>query len=426
MKKVKTVTVPESTPDKEVQELLQSGKQVMIKTNEEMAQEKAVKEEIEKAINSGDAKPAMAYICPHCKVLGKDGVFPNQEALEAHLKMLTPMDLRFQWYIEKPPVNVPGEDSKQELLKRAVQSDDVTINTWREKWRNNIVANSKLYNFKENSVGKLEGEFYLKPCIVAGSGPSLRTNAHELKDRGGIPLVSCLHNFGYFEDLGVMPDYYMNLDAGPITLPEVSEGGVKDEEHYWKQTKKHKLLCVSHAHPEMLKKWQGEIYFFTSLPDAAHNEDTEKAMDGFAYNFATGGHALGACMYFAKAVAGANPIAYVGADYSFGYDKQFHAWKSQYDDKFSGLMPATDIFGHRRYTWISYYNFKCWLEFIAMKGRGNTPGNWYNCTEGGILGAYPEGNLIQLQLSSLRDFIDGYIFQPKHLKKALKCKAVMF
>ena len=54
------------------------------------------------------------------------------------------------------------------------------------------------------------GKFAYRPCIIAGSGPSLKKNAELLKDRNGIGLVSVLHNFGYFEEIGIVPDYYLN------------------------------------------------------------------------------------------------------------------------------------------------------------------------------------------------------------------------
>ena len=34
-------------------------------------------------------------------------------------------------------------------------------------------------------------------------------NVQDLKERGGIPLVSCLHNFNFFEDNDIDVDYYI-------------------------------------------------------------------------------------------------------------------------------------------------------------------------------------------------------------------------
>ena len=53
-------------------------------------------------------------------------------------------------------------------------------------------------SFKDHGIGKLFGAHQYLPVVVAGSGPSLAGNGEQLKERGGIPLVSCLHNFHFF------------------------------------------------------------------------------------------------------------------------------------------------------------------------------------------------------------------------------------
>ena len=124
--------------------------------------------------------------------------------------------------------------------------------------------------------------------------------------------------------------------------------------------------------------------------------------------FQTGGNTLGASHYLAKAVLGANPLIFVGADLSFSHDRKFHPFDSPYDKQFAGVVPCTDVFGYRVATWPSYFGFKTWFEHMALGGLGNRPGTYINATEGGILGAYPEGNMMQIPQRRLAEVITEY------------------
>jgi len=330
-------------------------------------------------------------------------VFKTREELEKHYAGFVKLEpgqavvrLQFQKPIE-PPV------SKPDLQKQYSSGDEVTVNSWFDEWKYNKKENLKRFKIFDRSVSSENGKFAYKPVIIAGSGPSLKKNAHLLKDRGEIGLVSCLHNFGFFEDLGVKPDYYMNLDAGNITLWEVSQGGTKTEEEYWEATKDHTLVTALHCNPSMHDKWRGKILWYDTALQGFNEGLYEEfpALKDFRTVFQTGGNTLGACHYMAKAILGTASLIFVGADFAFSYDRKFHPFDSPYDAKFDGLIPATDVFGNRVFTWPSYYGFKTWFEYIAMGGSAGTPGTYTNCTEGGILGAYPQGNIFPIRQRAL-------------------------
>jgi len=341
----------------------------------------------------------------------------SEDELQAYVDSLVEMRLEYQQTIPAPPEN------KEQMYAQACAGDNITMSTWRDMWLSHIKQNTQTYDIKKNSAAKEWKKAQYQPVIVAGSGPSLKKNAHELKNRGKIKLVSCLHNFAYFEDNGTPADYYINLDAGDITISELSQGGVKEDKYYWEKTKDRTLVTALVGNPELLKRWKGKILFFNTIfPDASIMEESVKLCD-FPLYFNMGGNALGACMYFAKAILGCNPVIYVGADFSFSYDRKFHPFDSPYDQQFSGVMPCTDVFGNRVYTWQSYWNFAKWFAFMACGGQGNNPGLWINATEGGILGAYQEGNISQIMQMSLRQAISQYHITD-NLKKILdpKCR----
>jgi hypothetical protein len=309
------------------------------------------------------------------------------------------MDFEYSPYIANPPA------SPKALYDRAASNDAVTVASWRDIWVNQMKANHAAHGpFKERGIGKMFKSMHLKPCIVVGSGPSLKLNVDALKNTKGIPVISCLHNYQFLEDRGVTPDYYVTLDAGPVTIEEVSEGGKENADFYWKSTKNKKLLAFVSTHPDLLAKWQGEISFFNApIPDGEITASMDK-VENFGSHVSSGGNVLGASFYIAKAIFGANPVIFVGADFSFSYVNKFHGWDSKYDKNIGQIMLATDVFGNRVKTWASYYGFKCWIESRAC----TVPGLYINATEGGILGAYPEGNISQIRQMSLDDVINMY------------------
>jgi len=304
--------------------------------------------------------------------------------------------LEYQNYIEAPPVQ-PAQ-----LYAQASSSDGVTVNHWAKIWTKNIKANkAKFGSFKEHSIGKLWGTLTHMPAIVAGAGPSLKVNGALLKDRNGMALISCLHNYHFFEDQGISPDFYVTLDAGPVVIEEVSEGGSKTPEEYWASTKGKKLLAFIGTDPALFDKWQGEVYFFNApVPDTAYMKELE-AIEPFHVYVSSGGNVLGACLYIAKGILGACTTAFVGADFAFSYDKKFHGWDSKYDASLGYVLKAIDVYGNKVLTWQSYANFKAWFDWVAVK----IPGIYINCTEGGTFGAYPDGNIMAVRQLELKDFL---------------------
>lgn len=323
---------------------------------------------------------------------------------------LIEMVLECQPYIPGPP------QGKQALWNNAVKNDGVTTTSWRDTWIRQTEENSKSFDFSANSAMACHHKARYQPVIVAGSGPSLKKNWQMLlpspteenrPGRCGIKMVSCLHNFGFMEDRDLMgpDDYYITLDAGEITLSEVTEGGeAHDDDWYWERTKDRTLIAYHAAYPAMLRKWKGKILWFTT-PTNSHEMGQELAK---FVNYTkvpvlnVGGCVLGAAWYFSRAVLGCSVPILIGADFAFDYTRKFHSWESQYDQKFAGVMPWTDIFGNRVWTWPSYFGFKNWFDHQACGGQGGNSQLMINATEGGILGAYAEGNIRQITQMALK------------------------
>lgn len=314
----------------------------------------------------------------------------------------------YQPYIFQPPV------SRQQLRANSVSADSVTIDAWKETWINNVKANKRHFgSFKKHSLGNLFNQYLHRPVIIAGSGPSLRHNAKKLKDRGGIPLVSCLHNFHFFEDLELEPEYYVSLDAGPVVLEEISEGGSKSADEYWDMTKDRKLIAFIGSDPRLFDLWQGEIYLYNAtVPDEDYEQQIAEIED-FRCVVSNGGNVLGACLYVAKGFFGAGTIIFTGADFSFDpANNRFHGWDSKYDRDVGYCVPMFDVYGNKVKTWQSYKNFKSWFDWVAM----SVPGLYINCSEGGCLGSYADGNIHQIKQMDLEQCLDMFNMS-RHIKE---------
>jgi len=315
------------------------------------------------------------------------------------MRKMVEMDFEYLNYIPKAPV--PTE----KLYGQACSNDQITMSSWRKVWIDNTKANhERLGPFSKNHVGKYYNTNFMKPCIIAGSGPSLGNNIEELKKKRDIKLISCLHNFHYFEDNGIKPEMYVSLDAGEVTIEEITEGGKNPPSYYHEKTKDHTLACFIGSSPKLLETWKGEVVWFNApIPDPGIMEELNK-IEKFEMYISNGGNVLGACTYIAKAVMGSNPIAFVGSDFCFSYTKKFHPWESKYDEKLGHAIRAIDVFGNKVLTWGSYYNFKAWFDYICTV----VPGSWVNCSEGGCMGAYPEGIIMQIKQMALKEFIHQY------------------
>lgn len=337
--------------------------------------------------------------------------------------------LEYQPLIYEPPI------APSQMHQNACSNDKSTIDHWQEIWVSNIKANKERFgSFWDHAISQDFRKFEHRACIIAGSGPSLKINAHHLKERKNLPLVSCLHNFHYFEDNGIVPDYYVSLDAGPVVLEEVSEGGSRSEEEYWEMTKDRTLVAFIGSDPRLFEKWQGRVLLYAApLPDSALDKRIDE-IERVGFYMSTGGNVLGACLYFSKAILACPTTVFVGADFSFGYPvvedgeakRRFHSWKSKYDKSMGHTMRVTDIYGNKVHTWPSYYNFKNYFDWVAI----NVPGTYINSTEGGCLGAYDQGNLSVFRYQDLEKTIGQlnthYNIERSLFDKELKEKHILY
>jgi hypothetical protein len=334
------------------------------------------------------------------------------------------MVLRYSGCIDGIPLG------KEAAWQNATRNDKVTVESWDKIWIGQTAQNSKTYNFSEGSAMSVFGSESGRPVILMGAGPSLAKNWADLVGDGktnfgrrDIKIVTNVHNFPFLEDHNLMTseDFYLILDAGDICIKEMSEGGANADnpDWYWERTACRTLVAYHGTHPEFLKKWRGKILWFTTPPASMKiAEEISKLIDITKVPVLNvGGNVMGAALYFARAVLGCSIPIFMGMDLSFSYNQKFHPWECWYNEKFTGVIPWIDIYGNRVWTWPSYLGFKSWFDFMACGGTGNNAQLWINATEGGILGAYPEGNIRQIVQMDLKTAL--HMFNMHHLLPSL-------
>jgi hypothetical protein len=316
------------------------------------------------------------------------------------------IDLSLQPFLDQPPL------APEQLQEKAVSNDAHTIGHWRETWIGNYKKNKEHFgSFAQKSIGKLYNTNQHKPAIIIGSGPSLKDALKGLRMNQELknPLltISCLHNFGLFQDEGIKIDYYLSLDAGSIVMKDISEGRKESPEYYWEKSKDAKLLAYAASDPKLFKNWQGEVNIFNAvIPDMSVQKELDD-IEKFSHCVSSGGNALGACLFMAKGIFGSSTIMLVGADFCFSYDNTFHSYKTSYDT-LGGVVLHPDIFGIPRKTWPSYLNFKFWFDKVAMM----VGGEWISCSQG-ILGSYMGGNLRHFKYIPLEFALEPFIMTEK-------------
>jgi len=232
-----------------------------------------------------------------------------------------------------------------------------------------------------------------KRALVIGAGPSLYRNNHLkiLADQGfdGIifaadrVLKDCL-------DVGVVPDYILTLDGSEKILNYIDYDIV---DQY--SDRICAIMCIT-THPSVLKRWNGEIYFFsnsvdeTTVPNVGHMLHLLfKKTELF-----TAGHASSIGWSVAHTI-GCREIGLIGLDLSYPadvpkketwyYDRYFKAFNGDIDK----IESIYKTYHHTVFGTDCYYDpvFANYLlcSLAHFKTAFSVGSNIVNCTEGGAI-----------------------------------------
>ncbi|MBI5344176.1 MAG: motility associated factor glycosyltransferase family protein, partial [Deltaproteobacteria bacterium] len=297
---------------------------------------------------------------------------------------------------------------------------------WIENYFGNIDAFSKY-----PGIGALKGRFKGVPMVIAGAGPSLKKNAHLLKDiKGKALIVSAITAYKPLLRYGVVPDFV--IAAEKVDLPEYFTYGEDDL--------KTRLILGEVSHPNMFKRdVKGKFIYFNRYIKLS----VEQARFwGKGDYFPSSGGSVTTSAFDMGMLFGCDPIIFVGQDLSFGggrthVDGGVYVEQNvkidiekgkiiieedyvQPDMTMGKLSHNFDLLWLKgldgksipsKYDWVVFHQ---WFEsFMRSLKETNDPTKVINATEGG---AFIEG----MEHVTLKEAIDRHILHPAPVEEIIR------
>jgi len=295
--------------------------------------------------------------------------------------------------VEKRPIidTIPQRIADEMIVTEKFVNNN-TLEGWEKIWTKNLVENNNRWNFQKYSAKKLKDTNKRGACFLIGAGPSLKYNIRFLKDKKGI-IIASSHILKTLLANGIKPHYVIVLDAKDVQAEFLDVGD---------ESKNLTLISDILVSPLIWDKWKGKVLFFQAETFDKIKEMIRKYTD-FDCEITTGGHVIGAAYIIACSMK-SKRIVFVGTDYCNDLSPAIKYSNNLYgeDDKNSGsdAMITCDIQGKGVYTLLRQYINKFWLDCISFQFPDI---EHINATEGGILGAYLEGNLKTIKQMRLKE-----------------------
>jgi len=291
-------------------------------------------------------------------------------------------------------------------LNKIINYDETnakTLKANKRRWLENSKTNGKNYPDmgKNNSLGKFQGYLANKPSILIGAGPSLKKNAHLLKD-SGITTFAVMHALPYLNKIGFTPDFVVHADAMAT-----------DAEFITEDSKDITLIAHTIVAPAVIRKWKGDVVFYKGF---ASDEFGDKINDVVTADTTIKpmGCSMAAAMNVAEELMMSTSVIFIGNDLCYDDKDGSHVWDGlNYNtNELVGVAPLTTkgtIAGDIEKTVTTCYQFILYRQNIQnyTQARRMVPPykRFINATEGGIL-LLPETMTLKEALKSVEDTPD--------------------
>ncbi|MDD2730573.1 MAG: DUF115 domain-containing protein [Candidatus Portnoybacteria bacterium] len=268
-----------------------------------------------------------------------------------------------------------------------------------EIWEQNYVRNKLEIRKSLQDGPAVNGD----PMLVIGAGPSLEKNLDHI-DPTLYNISACDKVCPLLAKMGITPDLIFALNSEPTNVEKWIEPF---------NDSLAELVVPCGVHPDTYSKWNGEIRFINAVTSTGlhHRVSHETGLMPVSIGSNVGTFAYTMCGHW-----GANPIAYIGLDFSFltrdeimlRYDAE------EYDPKAYNVLEMTDINGDIRFLDLGWFDMA-----EAFQERVRAMQDWYgtttvNCTEGGI--NYSDSVMV-MTLKEFNDAIPTWNFQKRGMMK---------
>lgn len=179
-------------------------------------------------------------------------------------------------------------------------------------WNENYLSNVKSFPIYPK-IDVFRDAFKGVPMVIAGAGPSLRKNAHLLKDlKGKALIVAAVTAYKPLLSYGVIPDFV--IAAEKVDLPEYFTYDGRDL--------RTRFILGEVSHPEMFKRSvRNKIIYFNEF----NRLSLEQARLWGSDYFPASGGSVTTSAFAIGLMCGCDPVIFVGQDLSFGNDGRTHA-----------------------------------------------------------------------------------------------------
>jgi len=267
-------------------------------------------------------------------------------------------------------------------------------------WIDNAKANKSLLKDYGWACEALQGRYKNRSAILLGASPAIHKQVdqlRELQDSNDFVQIGITSGLEFMVANGIRPKYVMIADADPKMARFWSKMDMNE-------TKDSTLIASVCTHPDMLKKWKGDIKFLCIYTDNKKLNKNLRKWYGEVNGTGAFFHAIssqyntGAA--FALTVLETPTLIFVGNEAGFK-DMEVGYYPDREDHKDKQRRAAhLDIYGGVYYTNHSLLALKQTLEDFLGKVSGG--GYFFNATEAGIFGVSKRyGNLPWIQQLTL-------------------------
>lgn len=217
-----------------------------------------------------------------------------------------------------------------------------------------------------------------KAAILVGASPALKRNCDALKEIDEKFILICSPTtIKFLQEKGIRIDYVFALEGRKHWLADIDC-----------DTSRLTLIASPFIYPEVLRRWQGEIWFY--MIGGGRKYEEVLAQDWPDVNREIGGgNAVSTGFLWAYKFLTCRHFIFCGMSLCYYDDYYFDGRPQQVDDlkQWNDWLYAMDIKGNVVRTTPSLISYKCWLEMAMEKAPQS---EFVNATEDGILGVWPE------------------------------------
>jgi hypothetical protein len=267
---------------------------------------------------------------------------------------------------------------------------DFTIKGKQKKWLKNLKVNNKKWDFHKHDAHSMHDMDLGDTVYIVGASPSLENNIDDLKGRKTI--FACGHILKYLLDNDIKPKFVFVVDCEEEEIEFINIGD---------KAKGITLIADICISPKVLEVWKGDVLFVKGIMHKKMDKKIKK-ITSFSSEVSSGGNVVGMMTVIAWSI-GIKRIVFVGTDFSY-IGNAFYVR----DELVKQNLPATsidfcytyDIKGNKVNTLARLFMYKFFIDSCSIFAEDV---EFINATEGGILGAYKEGNLKSIKQMSLKE-----------------------